>query len=79
MSVGTEGIKISAETYMDIPHSLTDDELAEYEDSNPFVENYISTIDRLLGQFENLLLPEVYHVRRALHHNADKTLMKKSL
>lgn len=52
----------SAEAYLNITHTPTENEFAEYEAEDPFMEDFIATLDRHLATFEPLLVPVNYQV-----------------
>lgn len=53
-------LKSEAELYFDVNHTLSEAEFAEFEAVEPFVDNYIAALDRLLASFEPLLVPANY-------------------
>lgn len=48
--------------YLDLPHSITEEDFAEFEAVDPFIENFIAQLDKQIAQFEALLVPENYQV-----------------
>lgn len=55
-------LKEAAELYLDFSHELTEEQLNEFEVSDPFIEAFISKIDSEILKFEKVLLPENYEV-----------------
>ena len=55
-------LKEAAEVYLDFSHELTEEQLNEFEASDPFIEGFISKIDGEIHKFEKLLVPENYEV-----------------
>uniref|UniRef100_A0A158R5M8 Conserved oligomeric Golgi complex subunit 4 n=1 Tax=Syphacia muris TaxID=451379 RepID=A0A158R5M8_9BILA len=53
-------LKTEAELYLDINHTLSETEFAEFEAVEPFVDNFIASLDKLLASFEPLLVPRNY-------------------
>jgi hypothetical protein len=48
---------------LELPHIITEEELADYDEFNdPFMSNFILQLDKQIGQFEPLLVPENYKV-----------------
>lgn len=45
-------IKICTETFLDYTHTPTDAEFADFEANDPFVENFLRSLDRLLAEFK---------------------------
>lgn len=54
----------SAEDYLTYAHELTDEIFAEYEASDPFVNSFIEQLDKLIANFNHLLVPENYKVTK---------------
>lgn len=54
----------STEAYLDLSHTLTDEQLAEFEAVDPFVEQFIASLDKQVAHFESLMVPENYQVWR---------------
>lgn len=52
----------SMELYLDVTHTPSENEFAEFEAEDPFMENFIATLDRQLAAFEPLLIPVNYQV-----------------
>ncbi|KAI3409817.1 hypothetical protein GPALN_006192 [Globodera pallida] len=55
-------LKSAAEAFLEIPHSLNDDQLAEFELNDPFMSQFVVQLDRLVAQFEALLVPDNYQM-----------------
>ncbi|KAI6193772.1 Component of oligomeric Golgi complex 4 [Aphelenchoides besseyi] len=53
-------LKKSAEEYLTFDHELTEDQFAEYEANNPFMNAFIEQLDKLIGGFNNLLVADNY-------------------
>uniref|UniRef100_A0A1I7XTL7 Conserved oligomeric Golgi complex subunit 4 n=1 Tax=Heterorhabditis bacteriophora TaxID=37862 RepID=A0A1I7XTL7_HETBA len=53
-------LKSSCDSYLDLPHSLTDSQFAEFEAVDPFIEHFNTVLDKLIAYFEPLLLKENY-------------------
>ncbi|KAI6238067.1 Component of oligomeric Golgi complex 4 [Aphelenchoides fujianensis] len=53
-------LKKNAEEYLAVEHELSDEQFAECEAHDPFVNAFIEQLDRLIGSFNNLLVPENY-------------------
>uniref|UniRef100_A0A914DWB9 Conserved oligomeric Golgi complex subunit 4 n=2 Tax=Acrobeloides nanus TaxID=290746 RepID=A0A914DWB9_9BILA len=53
-------LKTNADAYFDLPHSITEEDFAEFEAVDPFIENFISQLDKHIAQFEQSLVPENY-------------------
>ncbi|PAV57245.1 hypothetical protein WR25_07745 [Diploscapter pachys] len=53
-------LKTSCETYVDLPHSLTSEQLTQYEANEPFISNFNVAIDKLFAAFEPLLIKDNY-------------------
>lgn len=61
-SVFRPKLKSNAEHLLEVPHILDDEQLAEFELNDPFMAQFIVQLDRLVAQFESLLVPENYQV-----------------
>ncbi|KAL7078779.1 hypothetical protein ACQ4LE_001930 [Meloidogyne hapla] len=55
-------LKSSADEFLEIPHILSDEELADFEINDPFMSNFILQLDKQLVRFETLLVPENYRM-----------------
>uniref|UniRef100_A0A1I7Y4U5 Conserved oligomeric Golgi complex subunit 4 n=2 Tax=Steinernema glaseri TaxID=37863 RepID=A0A1I7Y4U5_9BILA len=53
-------LKNSAEAFLDVVHVLSEDELAEYEAVDPFIENFVGKLDKQIVQFERILVAANY-------------------
>ncbi|CAI5442038.1 unnamed protein product [Caenorhabditis angaria] len=53
-------IKSSCDPYRDISHQLTMQDLEHFEANDPFVEAFLTTVDRLLVEHESLLYSDNY-------------------
>ncbi|KAL3079200.1 hypothetical protein niasHT_039609 [Heterodera trifolii] len=51
-------LKSAAEAFLEVPHCLSDEQLAEFELDDPFISQFVVQLDRLVAQFEALLVPE---------------------
>lgn len=52
----------SADEFLELPHILSDEELADFELNDPFMSNFILQLDKQLVRFETLLVQENYKV-----------------
>lgn len=50
------------ELYLSVTHTPSDGEFADFEVEDPFIDNFIATLDRQLAIFEPLLVPVNYQV-----------------
>lgn len=64
-SVFRPKLKGSVEEFLEIAHCLTDEQLTEFELSDPFMAQFIVQLDRLVAQFESLLVRDNYQVESA--------------
>ncbi|VDN38983.1 unnamed protein product [Gongylonema pulchrum] len=55
-------LKSSMELYLNVSHTPSDSEFADFEADDPFMENFIATLDRHLASFEPLLISVNYTV-----------------
>ncbi|KAE9420850.1 hypothetical protein Angca_007198 [Angiostrongylus cantonensis] len=55
-------LRTSCDTFVDLPHTLTDTQLAEFEAIDPFIEQFNATLDKQIASFEQLLHKENFHV-----------------
>uniref|UniRef100_A0A915CIL2 Conserved oligomeric Golgi complex subunit 4 n=2 Tax=Parascaris TaxID=6254 RepID=A0A915CIL2_PARUN len=53
-------LKTSAELYLDVTHSPTESEFADFEAVDPFMDGFIASLDKQLAVFEPLLVPSNY-------------------
>nr|CAD2175392.1 unnamed protein product [Meloidogyne enterolobii] len=53
-------LKSSADEFLELPHILSDEELADFEINDPFMSNFILQLDKQLVRFETLLVQENY-------------------
>ncbi|CAK5110546.1 unnamed protein product [Meloidogyne enterolobii] len=53
-------LKSSADEFLELPHILSDEELADFEMNDPFMSNFILQLDKQLVRFETLLVQENY-------------------
>ncbi|KAI6184746.1 hypothetical protein M3Y97_00629500 [Aphelenchoides bicaudatus] len=53
-------LKDSAEDYITFNHELSDELFQEYEAHDPFINAFIEKLDKLIGNFNHLLMPENY-------------------
>nr|CAD2155303.1 unnamed protein product [Meloidogyne enterolobii] len=53
-------LKSSADEFLELPHILSDEELADFELNDPFMSNFILQLDKQLVRFETLLVQENY-------------------
>uniref|UniRef100_A0A914NZ97 Conserved oligomeric Golgi complex subunit 4 C-terminal domain-containing protein n=1 Tax=Meloidogyne incognita TaxID=6306 RepID=A0A914NZ97_MELIC len=49
-----------ADEFLELPHILSDEELADFEINDPFMSNFILQLDKQLVRFETLLVQENY-------------------
>src|SRR4051812_46144886 len=61
----------SAEDYITFTHELSDEMLQEYESHDPFIHIFIEKLDKLIGNFNHVLVPENYKVCRFYHECTD--------
>lgn len=50
------------ELYLDVTHSPTESEFADFEAVDPFMDGFIASLDKQLAVFEPLLVPSNYQV-----------------
>lgn len=50
------------ELYLSVTHTPSESEFADFEAEDPFMDNFIATLDRQLAAFEPLLVPVNYQV-----------------
>ncbi|VDN38639.1 unnamed protein product [Gongylonema pulchrum] len=55
-------LKSSMELYLNVSHTPSDSEFADFEADDPFMENFIATLDRHLASFEPLLISVNYTI-----------------
>uniref|UniRef100_A0AC35UBH9 Conserved oligomeric Golgi complex subunit 4 n=1 Tax=Rhabditophanes sp. KR3021 TaxID=114890 RepID=A0AC35UBH9_9BILA len=53
-------IKYNAETYLDMEHTLTEEDFNEFEVTDPFIEDFIIKTDKMVSKFEVTLLEDNY-------------------
>jgi hypothetical protein len=53
-------LKSSAEAYLDLSHTISEDDLAQFEAVDPFIENFIAQMDKNIAHFESLLVTANY-------------------
>uniref|UniRef100_A0A7I4Y1Z1 Conserved oligomeric Golgi complex subunit 4 n=1 Tax=Haemonchus contortus TaxID=6289 RepID=A0A7I4Y1Z1_HAECO len=51
-------LKTSCDAFLDLPHTLTDVQLAEFEAVDPFIEQFNANLDRQIASFEPVLHKE---------------------
>ncbi|KAJ1358591.1 hypothetical protein KIN20_017061 [Parelaphostrongylus tenuis] len=54
-------LRTSCDSFVDLPHVLTDTQLAEFEAVDPFIEQFNATLDKQIASFEQLLHKENFH------------------
>lgn len=54
-------LRTSCDSFVDLPHSLTDTQLSEFEAMDPFIEQFNGTLDKQIAYFEKLLHKENFH------------------
>ncbi|VDM58995.1 unnamed protein product [Angiostrongylus costaricensis] len=54
-------LRASCDSFVDLPHTLTDTQLAEFEAVDPFIEQFNATLDKQIASFEQLLHKENFH------------------
>ncbi|VDM98302.1 unnamed protein product [Thelazia callipaeda] len=50
-------LKPIMDLYLDVTHTPSETEFANFEADNPFIDNFIATLDRQFAAFESLLIP----------------------
>ncbi|PIO63143.1 hypothetical protein TELCIR_15273 [Teladorsagia circumcincta] len=51
-------LKTSCDAFLDLPHTLTDVQLAEFEAVDPFIEQFNANLDKQIASFESVLHKE---------------------
>ncbi|VDK43066.1 unnamed protein product [Anisakis simplex] len=53
-------LKTSAELYLDVSHSLSEQDLSDFEGADPFMDAFIASLDKQLAVFEPVLVQSNY-------------------
>ncbi|KJH51383.1 hypothetical protein DICVIV_02397 [Dictyocaulus viviparus] len=54
-------LRASCDSFVDLPHVLTDSQLSEFEAVDPFIEQFNVNLDKQIASFEQLLHKENFH------------------
>jgi hypothetical protein len=61
-SIVKSRLKSPADAYLSVTHTPTESEFADFEVNDPFIDGFIGALDKVVNDFESLLLPDNYQV-----------------
>lgn len=61
-SIVKSRLKSTADNYLNVTHTPTESEFADFEVNDPFIETFIGALDKVVTDFKPLLVLENYQV-----------------